>query len=245
MVAFIAAILFFIFLVHLLQSSTLLHEAIILTPFSPIASSNQTMAPPRQAGVAQLPTLPPVVGTPPPMFGTPPPAIGTAPPSTAPQGNQLLLPPGALFTSFRASNSFCTVIASSTGYGSSFSTPTKGVDGYYRGDTPCSMPVRRSPDSIAHFDQGYGNFSNTGPHPSRRVIVNGSPRLTNASSPAPSKKYKTQMCSYMLEVGQCRFGEKCHFAHSEQERNPLCPKDLKQEDQFLRPCSIMLSTGFW
>ncbi|KAL3822759.1 hypothetical protein ACHAXA_009633 [Cyclostephanos tholiformis] len=169
--------------------------------------------------------------------------------------SKLLSTPEVLFTSFRTS-SFSPVDASSTGNGRaiavcSFITPSK----------LCSTAPRCSPHSIAYFDQVHGNFckgqelqsftpltSNTSPHHLSRVSNNGSHHVTTANfvhrtSPVPSKKYKTEMCRHMEAGGRCEFGERCTYAHSEQERKLLNPEEERKDDQFQRPCLIMVSTG--
>ena len=154
---------------------------------------------------------------------------------------------------------------------SSFSTPIKVLGGGYRGGGPlpqCSSSAalaRGSPDSVTMVPHHNGGRlfspasnnghdgplsssssscrggSNGGCHPH----FGGSANFVYGSLAAPSKKYKTEMCNNILVYGYCKFGEHCHYAHSEQEQKPPCAKELRKDDHLLFPCSIMVSTGFW
>lgn len=62
---------------------------------------------------------------------------------------------------------------------------------------------------------------------------------------AENKKYKTEMCKNMKEDGYCRFGEYCHYAHSEAERCSPSEDDATKDGRLLLPCQIMVSTGYW
>ena len=56
--------------------------------------------------------------------------------------------------------------------------------------------------------------------------------------PPPTEKYKTELCKNFNKPGGCKFGNGCHYIHSEKERRStdIMPK---------RPCSILTSTGHW
>ncbi|KAH9406578.1 hypothetical protein TYRP_013559 [Tyrophagus putrescentiae] len=61
-----------------------------------------------------------------------------------------------------------------------------------------------------------------------------------AQSLGPSSRYKTELCRSFAEVGSCKYGDKCQFAHGEEELRTVTrhPK-FKTEN-----CKSFHSTGF-
>lgn len=64
--------------------------------------------------------------------------------------------------------------------------------------------------------------------------------VTTAASLAPSSRYKTELCRSFAEVGSCKYGDKCQFAHGDEELRTITrhPK-FKTEN-----CKSFHSTGF-
>ena len=134
-------------------------------------------------------------------------------------------------------------------YSSSFRTPTSiGRASAGRGDPQC----RVSPNSVAVFNDSCQGEEQQRP-PSRAGSSSGGRHYSNnanfvhgRSSPTPkpktSEKHKTEMCKNMLEHGFCKYGDGCHYAHSEAERR----NTTKVPDgQLMRPCFICTMTGAW
>lgn len=45
-------------------------------------------------------------------------------------------------------------------------------------------------------------------------------------------KFKTEMCKNWIEIGTCRYGNKCQFAHGDQELiNKLAPSNIKYKSK--------------
>lgn len=62
----------------------------------------------------------------------------------------------------------------------------------------------------------------------------------SSSSLGPSSRYKTELCRSFAEVGSCKYGDKCQFAHGDEELRTIIrhPK-FKTEN-----CKSFHSTGF-
>lgn len=69
---------------------------------------------------------------------------------------------------------------------------------------------------------------------------NASSSTQAAQSLGPSSRYKTELCRSFAEVGSCKYGDKCQFAHGEEELRTVNrhPK-FKTEN-----CKSFHSTGF-
>lgn len=46
----------------------------------------------------------------------------------------------------------------------------------------------------------------------------------------PNENFKIQLCRHFMQKGSCPFGDKCHFAHGEQELRKAAPRARKPED---------------
>ena len=150
---------------------------------------------------------------------------------------------------------FCPVVVtinSSTSNGraaavSSFSTPTR-VGSSFQGDQQFSMVQSTSPDSVAmmHFDVDLNRRNNYEPSQSFYSAAGNVGHRPTHSPPESTKLYKTEMCRNIRDNGGfCKFGDACHYAHSEEERRPRDKEELMKDDQYTRPCCIMLETGYW
>ncbi|VDL79636.1 unnamed protein product [Nippostrongylus brasiliensis] len=45
--------------------------------------------------------------------------------------------------------------------------------------------------------------------------------LSNAPPPKNPKLYKTELCRSWMDHGRCNYGERCQYAHGEQEKRPI------------------------
>lgn len=69
------------------------------------------------------------------------------------------------------------------------------------------MPPHRRPDAADGEQQGFWRAGSGGP---------------GFAGYAPEGKlFKTKLCANFSESGQCRYGDRCNFAHGEQELQPM------------------------
>ncbi|VDN05048.1 unnamed protein product [Thelazia callipaeda] len=78
---------------------------------------------------------------------------------------------------------------------------------------------------------------------SPRAVANGSGKNNNnsasnsqttAQSQRNSKLYKTELCRTWMDCGRCNYGDKCQYAHGEQERRPVS-RHPKYKTEFCQP----------
>ena len=80
---------------------------------------------------------------------------------------------------------------------------------------------------------------------------------SNGTTPKPqtfdNKKKKTELCEHFMKTGSCPYGEKCHYAHGENDRVRYeTAEEMREaglikdaENYMCRPCLIFVSTGAW
>ncbi|CAG9538631.1 unnamed protein product [Cercopithifilaria johnstoni] len=54
------------------------------------------------------------------------------------------------------------------------------------------------------------------------------------SHPKNSKLYKTELCRTWMDCGRCNYGDKCQYAHGEEERRPVS-RHPKYKTEFCQP----------
>lgn len=63
----------------------------------------------------------------------------------------------------------------------------------------------------------------------------GVPKYLANNAMFDSVRYKTEMCKNFMELGVCRFDQKCFYAHSAQELNKATYKHEKYKTQLCKP----------
>ncbi len=87
-----------------------------------------------------------------------------------------------------------------------------------------------------------------GPHLLSCASNNGSHHFTNPNIvhgllPTPCKKYKTETYRKMQADGQCEFGKRCHYVHSEQKKESPLPQGT--EDGWSVPTPLLNHGVIW
>jgi len=88
---------------------------------------------------------------------------------------------------------------------------------------------------------------------SREIGMSSNDPTTNTTMSASSKKklMKTEYCKFILNNEPCKFGNTCHFAHSESELQYKTLYErhdaglLDKETMRTRPCFDFVATGSW
>uniref|UniRef100_A0AC35TKC7 C3H1-type domain-containing protein n=1 Tax=Rhabditophanes sp. KR3021 TaxID=114890 RepID=A0AC35TKC7_9BILA len=89
-------------------------------------------------------------------------------------------------------------------------------------------------DSSALIQQQSANS----PSPPNSVVA--AQNAANAGQPKNPKLYKTELCRNWIDSGKCNYGERCQFAHSENDRRPIL-RNSKYKTSF---CNNYHNNGF-
>ena len=72
--------------------------------------------------------------------------------------------------------------------------------------------------------------------------MNDRRRVTAKGEWVDRTKYKTEMCKNWIEVGRCRYGKKCQFAHGDDEMSQkVIPANIKYKS---KACKTFLESQY-